>query len=243
MAIVFLQSNLGILRYLKQRRILDDGRKNDFINVCSVCLDNDELVNEFCRLKGLKRPDKRSPIEIQIDNACGYDAGMDFMRQLTDFVREYIYTVVGSKDWAREFMGKYLDQCCNDAWDVIRGRKKIIGNKIVNIEVAEEIKNKNKEVCGWLAPDGTFYPVEFGNHQIWASEYLLRLYRDGEISYVQARREDNGDLLTDMGWILIHNPHGYDFKITRNLSKRVTNKQKDYLRSIGKIDLLEGDYV
>lgn len=143
-------------------------------------------------------------------------------------------------------MGKYLDQCCDDAWDVIRGRKKIIGNKIVSIEEAEEIENKNKEVYGWLAPDGTFYSVEFGNHQAWASECLLRLYREGKISYEQARREDNGDvgdLLTDMGWILVHNPHGYDFKITRNISKRVTNKQKDYLRSIGKIDLLEKDFV
>ena len=65
--------------------------EKDFINVCSICLDNNDLVNEFCRLKGLKRPDKRSQIEIQIDNACGYDAGMDFMRQFTDFVREFIY--------------------------------------------------------------------------------------------------------------------------------------------------------
>lgn len=143
-------------------------------------------------------------------------------------------------------MGKYLDQCCEDAWDVIRGRKKIVGNKIINIEDVKEVESKSKENYGWLAPDGTFYPVEFGNHQAWASEYLLRLYHEGKISYDQARREDNGDvgdLLTDMGWILIHNPHGYDFKITRNLSKRVTNKQKDYLRSIGKIDLLEKDFV
>lgn len=65
--------------------------EKDFINVCSICLDNNELVNEFCRLKGLKRPDKRSPIEIQIDSACGYDAGMDFMRQFVEFVREFIY--------------------------------------------------------------------------------------------------------------------------------------------------------
>lgn len=65
--------------------------ENDFIGVCSLCLDNDDLVNEFCRLKGLRRPDKRSPIEIQIDNTCGYDAGMDSMRQFTDFVREFIY--------------------------------------------------------------------------------------------------------------------------------------------------------
>lgn len=65
--------------------------ENDFINVCSLCLDNDDLVNEFCRLKGMKRPDKRSPIEVQIDNACGYDPSMDFMRQFTYFVREFIY--------------------------------------------------------------------------------------------------------------------------------------------------------
>ena len=65
--------------------------ENDFINVCSICLDNNDFVNEFCRLKGLKRPDKRSPIEVQIDNSCGYDAGKDFMKQFTDFVREFVY--------------------------------------------------------------------------------------------------------------------------------------------------------
>lgn len=65
--------------------------ENDFLNVCSLCLENDNLVNEFCRLKGLKRPDKRSSIEIQIDSAYGYDAGMDFMRQFTEFIREFVY--------------------------------------------------------------------------------------------------------------------------------------------------------
>lgn len=65
--------------------------EDDFIKVCSLCLDDENLVNEFCRLKGLKRPDKRSPIEIQIDNACHYDAGMEFMRQFIDFVMEFVY--------------------------------------------------------------------------------------------------------------------------------------------------------
>lgn len=65
--------------------------ENDFINVCSLCLNNDDLVNEFCRLKGLKRQDERSPIEIQIDFACGYNAGLDFMNQFIDFVREFLY--------------------------------------------------------------------------------------------------------------------------------------------------------
>ncbi len=52
---------------------------------------NDDFVNEFCRLKSIKRPDKRSPIEVQIDNACEYNADMDFMRQFAEFVREFIY--------------------------------------------------------------------------------------------------------------------------------------------------------
>ncbi len=65
--------------------------EDDFTNVCRICLDNDDLVNEFCRLKSIKRPDKRSPIEVQIDNACRYNAGMDFMRQFTEFVRKFIY--------------------------------------------------------------------------------------------------------------------------------------------------------
>ena len=65
--------------------------EDDFIKVCSLCLEDENLVNEFCRLKRIKRPDKRSPIEIQIDNACNYDVGMDFMKQFTDFIREFVY--------------------------------------------------------------------------------------------------------------------------------------------------------
>lgn len=65
--------------------------EEDFINVCRLCLKNDELVNEFCRLKKMKRPDRITPIERQIDNACGHNAGMDFMKQFTEFVREFVY--------------------------------------------------------------------------------------------------------------------------------------------------------
>lgn len=46
--------------------------ENDFLNVCSICLDNDVLVNEFCRLKGLKRPDKRSPIEAPLSTKSSF---------------------------------------------------------------------------------------------------------------------------------------------------------------------------
>ena len=35
-----------------------------FEQVCQECLSNNELVNEFCRLKNIKRPDKRTSIDI-----------------------------------------------------------------------------------------------------------------------------------------------------------------------------------
>ena len=65
--------------------------ESDFLQVCNFCLKDDNLINEFCRLKNIKRPDKLSSIEKQIDKACGYDAGMEFIRQFTDFVREFIF--------------------------------------------------------------------------------------------------------------------------------------------------------
>lgn len=63
----------------------------DFETVCQECLGNDEFVNEFCRLKGIKRPDRRSGIEIEIDKACGYDPTMEFVKEFTDFVMWAVY--------------------------------------------------------------------------------------------------------------------------------------------------------
>ena len=129
-------------------------------------------------------------------------------------------------------MGSILDQCANDAWDVIRGRKRIIGNTIIDVQEASECVDKTETEYGWLAPDGVFYPVEFGNHQAWASEYLLRLYREDKITYEQAKIGSNqnaGDILVNMGWILIHNPSNMLIKVTRNESKILTKSQKDFL--------------
>lgn len=64
---------------------------DEVMQLCNECLKDDNLVDEFCRLKNIKRPDRLSPIEKQIDKVCGYDAGIEFMRQFTDFVREFVY--------------------------------------------------------------------------------------------------------------------------------------------------------
>lgn len=112
-----------------------------------------------------------------------------------------------------------LNKCMNDAWDIVQGRKKIVRNKIIS--------NNDKEMYGWLAPDGTFYPVDFGNHQDWASKYLLEQFRNENIDLKCG--ENPGDKLCEMGFILLHNPHGYNFSVTRDIRKVITKKQKDFL--------------
>ena len=124
-------------------------------------------------------------------------------------------------------MGTFLDQCASDAWDVICGKKKIIGNRIVNCNKTKIEEKKVNEDYGWLAPNGTFYSVEFANHQAWASKYLLDEYRKGNIELLCDKNP--GDKLCEMGFILIHNPHGYNFSVTRDKEKRITNNQRDFL--------------
>jgi hypothetical protein len=122
-------------------------------------------------------------------------------------------------------MGKYLDQCLKDAWDITRGRKKIVGNRIISCDSTETTRDNND--YGWLAPNGEFYPVEFGGHQAYASNYLLNEYKKGNIEL--KCDEDPGDKLCEMGFILLHNPHRYDFSVTRDYNKRITNRQKEFL--------------
>lgn len=122
-------------------------------------------------------------------------------------------------------MGKYLDQCLKDAWDITRGRKKIVGNRIISCDSAETTRDNND--YGWLAPNGEFYPVEFGEHQAYASNYLLNEYKKGHIEL--KCDEDPGDKLCELGFILLHNPHRYDFSVTRDYNKRITNRQKEFL--------------
>lgn len=132
-------------------------------------------------------------------------------------------------------MGKYLDQCANDAWDVIRGRKKIVGNNIIEVddEVEDEDLEEKVSEYGWLAPDGTFYPVEFAKHQTLAAKYIRELYRKGNIPIEELRKAGSGDhagdWLVNRGWILIHNPQQSVSKITRNPIRRLTKKQKEFL--------------
>lgn len=129
-------------------------------------------------------------------------------------------------------MGKYLDQCAKDAWDVIKGKKKIVGNAIVDINEEEpDCTDKTDTEYGWLSPDGVFYSVDFSKHQTWAAKFIKGLYNNGSISIEELRKAGSndhaGDWLVNRGWVLIHNPTQHKIQITSN--DNFTKAQKEFL--------------
>lgn len=92
------------------------------------------------------------------------------------------------------------------------------------------------EDYGWLAPDGTFHEVEWGNHQEWAQNYIEEHFPEVvDDSDVDLQQNCNvgligaGDWLVERGWILLHSPsQGIAFP-TRNPLKRYTKAQQEFL--------------
>lgn len=92
------------------------------------------------------------------------------------------------------------------------------------------------EDYGWLAPDGTFHEVEWGNHQEWAQNYIEEHFPEVvDDSDVDLQQKCNvgligaGDWLVERGWILLHSPsQGIAFP-TRNPLKRYTKAQQEFL--------------
>ena len=90
----------------------------------------------------------------------------------------------------------------------------------------ERMNSDTEDDYGWLAPDGTFYPVEFASHQSWAWRKLKEL---GAIEKHELNTGSYGDKLVEMGWALLHNPGMGTAFVTSSDAKPLTKKQKDFL--------------
>lgn len=90
---------------------------------------------------------------------------------------------------------------------------------------------------GWLSPTGVFTPVDWGDHQEWAREYMKSHPAEMGIETgpgLDLRREINlitnpGDRLTDHGWILLHSPHQGIASPTMQPGRRATKAQREFL--------------
>lgn len=84
---------------------------------------------------------------------------------------------------------------------------------------------------GWLEPNGTFHPVEFGMHENWAADHVVEFYGDEHEEKQQEAHKyiSYGDFLTDRGWVLLHNPSQGIAIPTASPGKRYTKAQKEFL--------------
>ena len=92
-------------------------------------------------------------------------------------------------------------------------------------------KCNSEDDFGWLEPNGTFHPVEWGDHQKWAYEWLKKNLSKEEFDGLKCRHRlyEAGDELMKKGWILLHNPsQGIEFT-TKDETKRYTKAQQDFL--------------
>lgn len=93
------------------------------------------------------------------------------------------------------------------------------------LKQAELEKEGFSDNYGWLAPDGTFTPVDWGEHQGWAFE------KAKELGYVTTALDysKGGDLLVEHGWVLLHNPGLGVAIVTRDETRRLTKPQREFL--------------
>lgn len=86
---------------------------------------------------------------------------------------------------------------------------------------------------GWLEPNGTFHPVDFGEHQSWAEEYVRE--NMSEEAWLEAGATPTftgtfhtfGDYLITKGWVLLDNPSMGLAYVTK--AKPLTKHQKEFL--------------
>ncbi|MDO4977361.1 MAG: hypothetical protein Q4E53_08885 [Eubacteriales bacterium] len=83
---------------------------------------------------------------------------------------------------------------------------------------------------GWLAPDGRFYEVPWGEHQSWATKHIKETGLYEKLTLKERICADGlGDVLMNHGWILLHNPRHGLAKPTKKEEKRFTKAQADFL--------------
>lgn len=94
-----------------------------------------------------------------------------------------------------------------------------------------ERDNPDEAEYGWLAPDGTFYPVDFAEHVEWATERVKKLYEqaESEETRLHIRANSPDDYLRDLGWALLHNPFHGLAQVSASDIRPLTNKQCAFL--------------
>lgn len=171
-----------------------------------------ERFNIFCRYSEEIRKRKEAEKEKEMY--------MEWYEIAMEYVPEYL------KNEVRRRTGQSVKNPYNS--DMLTGFMERMTDK----------EEHSTEDYGWLSPGGTFYEVEWGNHQQWAEKYIRTnmteeqwleagIHEKGK--FQSASYNTFGDWLVEHGWILLHSPSQGIAVPTRNPLKRYTKAQQEFL--------------
>ena len=130
----------------------------------------------------------------------------------------------------REAQKQYMEETGEKLFVNMEEERESAGSTLLDSFI-KRMKSETDDDYGWLEPNGTFHPVEFGEHESWAKDHVAEFYRD---EHEEKRKEARkyilyGDFLTDRGWVLLHNPSQGIAIPTTSPGKRYTKAQKECL--------------
>lgn len=141
---------------------------------------------------------------------------------------EYLFSLMPIPDW------KKSENQYDGMSDMLSSYLKQRKYEQKMLENDEEPEND----YGWLEPDGTWHPVEWGFHSDWANNWLNENmpFKDNPEIYWHIDKNGNrrhitgGDVLVlSLNWVLLDNPYHGIAHITRNQNKKMTKAQKEFL--------------
>lgn len=124
-----------------------------------------------------------------------------------------------------------------------RVRQQEVASEALVTSMLKMQKAERGGVChyGWLNPSGKFYPVDFGDHQKWARDFLREEAGGKYRNMSDMARDYPGDVLAERGWVLLHNPAMGIPRVTN--MKDLTKAQRiflfDYYCKLGELSLAD----
>lgn len=235
---------------LAREKCYFDGNYKYAIDLLTSCMESDELSkNEIFNmaisildgravLKGtypdddygffyLDEKDKKWDLGELIANS--YEENKTTQEKYNDLLQKYLF-VIDSLD---RFDKRKLNSEYRKEFDDILF-KDIAGDPVdENTLLGSFLKRQmtdTEDDYGWLEPNGSFHPVEWGQHQEWADSWMKDNLTEDEYLEIDCKSM-SGDCLTKKGWILLHNPAQGIAIITKSDECRVTKAQKEFLYS------------
>lgn len=148
-------------------------------------------------------------------------------KEYNDLLQKYGFFMNRLEDWEKQSLNReYKNQFGEPLFNDVQSEPSI-RNEMLDSYIKRQMMDTDDDY-GWLEPNGTFHPVEWGKHEDWADKWMKK--NMSEEDYIaQPYTSMSGDYLVERGWVLLHNPSlGIAF-VTKSNIRELTEAQKDFL--------------